>query len=308
VPTAPETAYAHGAYAASLMEIGTPRHLLNSGGWVLERTIRGADGARDAMGCYPLFTCKNWDGLRGDLEDLGRELVSLVVVTDPMASVTTESLSGCFVDLLRPFKPHYVADLSRQPETFVDAHHRRNARKALRVVDVEVSQALDVWSDDWTNLYAHLIRHHSISGMQAFSPDSLSAQLRVPGAVALRATQSGTTVAMLVWYVDRDVAYYHLGASSPVGYTLKASFGLFWESLRYFADKGIRWIDLGGAAGAAASDGDGLARFKHGWSTETRTAYLGGRVFDPHAYACLSGGRGIRTGDYFPAYRAGEFV
>lgn len=306
--TARRGAYAHSDYAATLAEFGTPRQLSASGGSVLERRIGDDRQARDAMGCYPIFSCTEWNALPDDLEVLQRDLVSLVLVSDPMAPVAPEWLSRCFVDLVRPFKDHFVADLSRTPEHFVDAHHRRNARSALRTVEVETNERPYAWAGEWTRLYEELIRHHAITGMRTFSERALSAQLYLPGAVALRALYKGATVAMLVWYVDDEVAYYHLGASSPQGYALKASFGLFWESLRYLAARGVAWVDFGGAAGATFRADDGLARFKRGWSTDTRTAYLCGRVFDAVAYDNLADARGIRARDYFPAYRTGEFV
>jgi GNAT acetyltransferase-like protein len=260
------------------------------------------------MGCYPLFCCADWNGLPADLERLGHDLVSLVLVTDPMADLTPTWLEHCFRDLSRPFKQHYVADLSRPREQFVDPHHRRNARQALDNVSIEVTETPYVWAAEWTSLYQQLIAHHSITGISAFSSKSLAAQLKVPGAVAVRARHAEATVAMLVWYVDGDVAYYHLGASSPEGYARKASFGLFWESLAYFADRGTAWLELGGGAGTVVSDDGGLSRFKRGWSTGTRTAYLCGRILDPGAYADLTADSGVESGKYFPAYRVGEFI
>ena len=61
----PVTGYMHPGHAASLAEFGTPRELPRSGGWLLERAIPGA-AARDAMGAYPLFACRDWTSLRAD--------------------------------------------------------------------------------------------------------------------------------------------------------------------------------------------------------------------------------------------------
>ena len=90
------------------------RWLPASGGWLLERPIAGSD-YRDAMGCYPLFVCRDWGGLAADLEPLRHELVSLALVTDPFGQYDEALLHGCF-DVVMPFKPHFVADLS-QPIT-----------------------------------------------------------------------------------------------------------------------------------------------------------------------------------------------
>jgi hypothetical protein len=72
-------------------------------------------------------------------------------------------------------------------------------------------------------------------------------------------------------------------------------------ALEALAARGVRTVDLGGAAGGHDAD-TGLARFKRGWATGTRTAWLGGRVLDAAGVARLGGARGT----YFPAYRAGK--
>ena len=76
------TGYMHPGYVESLKEFGTPRALPRCRGWILERQIPGYP-YHDAMGCYPLFACQDWSQLHLDLEEVGSELVSLALVTDP---------------------------------------------------------------------------------------------------------------------------------------------------------------------------------------------------------------------------------
>lgn len=298
--------YTHPGYAAALSEFGAPRHLPRSGGWVLERSISQTP-YRDAMGCYPLFACQDWSQLHLDLEELQPELVSLALVADPFGEYDSEYLNKCFPDLVMPFKQHMIVDLSRPPETFVNAHHRRNARKALERLHVERCVDAGSFADEWTSLYANLIARHEIRGISSFSEASLKAQLAVPGLTMFRASAAGETVGMTLWYSDRGVAYYHLGAYSEVGYNLRASFGIFWRAIEYFASQGLQWLNLGAGAGLAATEQDGLGRFKQGWATDTRTAYFCGRVFDREKYTeCLKAAQ-VETTTYFPAYRKGEF-
>ena len=94
--------YAHRDYAASLVEFGRPRELPNCAGWILERGIPGSS-AFDAMGCYPLFSCRDWSALPDDLEALRGQVVSLSVVLDPFGRATPEFLQKCFPDICIPF-------------------------------------------------------------------------------------------------------------------------------------------------------------------------------------------------------------
>ncbi|MBA3607381.1 MAG: GNAT family N-acetyltransferase [Chthoniobacterales bacterium] len=296
--------YSHPAYADSLTEFGRPRFLPACGGWVLERAIPGA-AARDAMCCYPIFSCRDWTSLPSDLEALDDDLVSLVMVTDPFGNYSETLLASAFPDLVLRFKEHFVTDLQPGPNSFVTSHHQYYARKALEKVTVtrchDPLEALDEWSD----LYAALVARHQLSGIKAFSRSVFATQLGVPGMVMLRAQHEGETVGAHLWYEEGEVAYSHLTASSPSGYELMAAYALSWRALEYFAGK-VRWLDWGAGAGLTASESDGLSRFKRGWANDRRAAYLCGRVCDRLRYDKLAAAKGDASRAYFPAYRIDE--
>ena len=281
-----------------------PRLLPLSAGWILERSIDGFP-YHDAMGCYPLFVCQDWTQLEADLDQV-EGLVCLSLVTDPFGKYDAGNLQRCFPDLVTPFKQHFVIDLSRDPETFVDSHHRRNARKAFSKLAVEKCANPPVILDDWIDLYRTLVEKHRITGLAAFSRESFAKQLAVPGIVAFRAVSDDTTVGMLLWYEQDNRAYYHLGAYSARGYELRASFALFDYSIKYFAQREFEWLSLGSEAGVGKSEASGLSRFKQGWSTGTRTAYFCGRIFDHKKYQEVVLTKNVPATEYFPAYRAGD--
>jgi hypothetical protein len=297
-----DAGYLHPDYAASLAEFGEPRLLPESGGWLLVRAIPKTD-RRDAMGCYPLFCCANWSALESDLAGL-REVVSLTAVADPFADAGVDDLRRCFPELVRPFKEHYVVDL-RQPS--VSRHHRQKLRQAARAVTVEELSTPSAHAAEWERMYDRLRARRGLAGIRAFSAAAFRRQLAIPDCVAFRALSGGRCVAMNLWYVMRDVAYYHLGASEEEGYRLSASYPLFEAALGTFATRGLRWLNLGASAGSQSSE-DGLARFKRGWASGTRTAHLCGRILDGEVYARLTAGLGPAENGYFPAYRAGEFA
>jgi hypothetical protein len=299
------TGYLHSEYAQSLSEFGEPLRLPKSGSWLLKRMI---DNTRmDAMGTYPLFACSDWKSLKCDFTQVGESLVSVIVVTDPFGEYDETLLHDCFGDLVIPFKSHFVNDLARAPESVISQHHARNAAIGLKQVMVERCEDPSSHLDDWVSLYSVLIQRHQISGIRAFSTSSFAKQLRTPGIVAFRAFRNLQTVGMILWYVQNGVAYYHLGAYTDEGYRLLASFALFRRALDYFAVCGLKYANLGAGAGLGSSAEDGLSRFKQGWSTAVRTAYLCGRIFDREKYDHLVRTRGVGTTTYFPAYRKGEF-
>lgn len=293
--------YSSKDYALSFVEYGFVIHLAYSRGWLIKRPIADSN-YYDAIGCYPIFCCQDWALLS---EDLAAQdgLVSLTLVTDPFGTYDTSTLEKCFPDLVIPFKDHYVVDLSAEPDAFVHPHHKKNANKALQSLSVERVQPSDTLLAEWIGLYENLTARHHIRGMAAFSHRSFAAQFHVPGLVIFRVTIGGKCIGTVLWYLQGDTAYYHLGAYSDEGYKHKASFALFWESIQYFRRAGVRWLSLGAGAGLQPKE-DGLTRFKSGWATGTRTAYLCGRIWDRVVYDKLS--KRSQGTKYFPAYRAGE--
>ena len=298
------TGYLHPAYAASFCDWGQPLSLPRSGGWLVARTIPGTD-ARDAMGCYPIFACRCWEGLGEDISSLAQDFVAVSLVTDPFGDFEPQMLQRVFPDRCVPFKEHLVADLSVSRELAVASHHRRNALRALRHFRVDLcTRPLD-FLDDWVCLYQSLMMRHGIVGLLRFSRAIFARQFEVPGLTLLRAELDGVIVGMAMWYEQHDVAYFHLSAFDREGYKWGgASYALLWTAWEWFAPR-AHWLALGAAAGSIAQE-DGLSQFKRGWATASRTVYFCGRVFDPKRYEELTC-HGSKT-DYFPAYRAGEFA
>ena len=300
-----ENGYLHPDYAESLRDFGRPRALPHSGGYVLERAIPGTVD-RDAMGCYPLFCCANWEALGDDLRDL-HDLVSVVCVVDPFSPCDRATLAGWF-DVVIDFKTHFVTELTQPVEAIVSPSHQATVRQVLRRINVEVCAEPAKHLDEWSILFNYLIQRRHITGIRAFSPAAFAHQLALPGMVMFRATSlDGQTIGMDLWYVQGDVAYGHLAAFSPRGYELRASYGTKWHVLRYFDGK-VRWLDLAGASGINPRSDDGLSVFKRGWATGTRMARLCGKILDRPRYERLCAARGVGDTRYFPAYREGEFA
>jgi hypothetical protein len=283
--------YASPHYVASLRAHGTPRALSRSGGWLIERAIPGTPWV-DLAGPYPLLDVPRWEHLARDLECLDRHdeppdaaaspnptdtsssrslpAVSVVAVLTPFCPLSPESIRAAFPHRCAPYKQHLLVDLRRPTAGHPTGHHARNLRKAHQAVQVDVASSADelaALGDDWCALYGALRERHQIAGPSDFSPSALREQLGVPGIRATRARLDGRTVAMALWLQRGDQAYYHLGASSPEGYAVRASYALFATAIEVLAAD-ARWLDLGAGAGTSASEDDGLTRFKRGWSTD----------------------------------------
>ena len=298
-----EIGYLHPLYPQSLVEWGKPRLLSTSGGWILERSIPSSP-FNDAMGCYPLFFCRRWDCLADDLQAIKDELVSLALVADPFGCYEPGDLQDIF-DHVIPFKDHYIADLQRPINEIASRHHRYYARKCLETVQVEICEQPIQHLDEWVNLYSRLSQRIGIRGMRAFSRPAFEKQLLIPGLVMFRALQDGETIGASICMLQGETAYGHLMGINETGQRANVSYGLYWTHLSYLADK-VRWLDWGGTSGLQGSSQDGLSQFKRGWSTETRTAYFCGKIFNSTRYEELVHARAVEQGGYFPAYRQGE--
>jgi hypothetical protein len=295
--------YAHPLYAASFRSNSQAIELKQSGSWILKRKIIRTDHY-DAMGCYPLFCCRNWPSLKQDFKALGKDIYTLSVVTDPFGKYKYKDLQSTFNHIATPYKKHFVIDLSKDPKTYISSHHQRNIRTALKSVQVEFSDQPKRLVPTWIKLYQQLIQRHDIQGVAAFSAQTLTDQLGVPGIKVFYAMESSSIIGMMLWYIQQQVAYYHLAAYTDRGYELKASFALFQKAIDYFSATGLSWISLGAGAGVQGNATDGLTRFKKGWSTGTRMAYFCGHVFNQKGYSELLQERGIKEEPFFPAYRS----
>lgn len=296
--------YGHPAYASTFAEFGEPRMLPGSGGWVLQRRTPALPYT-DAMGGYPVFSCRDWNELPSDLDLLAQECVSLVLVTDPFGQFNVASLS-CQFDSVVPYKDHLVTDLREYSDISMSAKTRRNVRNSLKNLHVEVCPDPESHLDDWVALYADFCASRGVTGIRKFSRQSFRNLFSVPGLTVLRAFSDNVTVGINLWMESGNVAYGHLGATNALGRRHMAFYALYWLALNHFRDR-VRWLDLGSTPGQANTNENGLFRFKQRWATGCRPVFLCTRVFDPDKYSELVRATGRETSEYFPAYRQGEF-
>ena len=293
------TGYAHPSYVQTLSDFGTPISLLRGGAWLLSRPIPCSDQF-DAIGAYPFFTCSDYAALRLELDHL-TAIVSVAVVPDLFSFGSASILSTSF-DSVIPFKTHYLTDLEIGFGRYLHRHHRRYASKGLSNFDVVRASDPVAYGSEWAEIYQHLVVRHRISRLSAFTPNSLSRQLEVPGCLYFRAVRDAVVHGAMVCYLDRGVAYAHLISTTAVGQKLSAQYALYWTAIEH-CRRLARWFVLGSVPSLSiGQENSGLALFKAGWATATCQGYFCGHVIDPKRYEALCALLG-RGGSNFPAYR-----
>ncbi len=297
--------YHHPDYASSLKEFGEAFELKQCGGWIIKRPIPGFPFL-DGIGCYPLFSCRDWKLVHLDLDNLKNDLITVSLVTDPFANIEPHDLKKSF-DIVHPFKNHYIIDLSEEWENKIDRRHKQKVRKALKEVKIEICSDPAFYLDDWMRLYGSLIQRHKITGIKAFSRECFQEQLAIPGMVLILGKMDGEVVSANMVLMRNQIAYGHLAASSLKGYQVNAAYSIFWATFKYLAEQGIKYFDLGAAAGLKSQARDGLDQFKRGWTKNKQIVYFCGRIFNPEVYGEICKKKGIVETEYFPAYRMGEF-
>ncbi|MBI9016344.1 MAG: hypothetical protein JEZ07_03680 [Phycisphaerae bacterium] len=299
------TGYLHADYAMSLREFGQPYQLPRSKGWILRRKIPGTNYF-DAMGIYPYFCCQNWDKLKEDLDNL-HDLISIIMIPDPFGDYTESYLKECFSDLAVPYKEHYVADFSKSMGEILSHHHRRDCRVSLRKVDIEIVENPVEHIDTWMNLHNNLVKKHNITGIKAFSRQSFAEQLQLPGTLFLIARHNNIPVGALIAIQYNDILNLHVVGYSAEGYKNLCIYALYYTAYDFSRNK-VKWGNIGGVPGAQPDKVDHYKIFKQGWATETRMAYLCGRIFNKDIYDKLTIASGNTPGktNYFPLYRTGQ--
>ncbi|MDF7798502.1 hypothetical protein P4C99_03460 [Pontiellaceae bacterium B1224] len=299
------TGYASRNYAYSLAEFGDPIHLPRCDGYLLKRAIPGTPFF-DAMGCYPLFFCRDWSQLCNDLEELPSEIISVSFVADPFGHHSPSDLEVC-LDVVNPFKVHYIVDLKKPMESIGSNHHRKHASQALENIRVEVCRQPEGFAEKWTEIYQTLALRHNIRGIKAFSKTAFEQQLAMPEIEVLLAFLNDEIIGAQLYFIQDDVVHCHLGAVSDHGYKEGAFYAMDYLSYSHFSER-AKWLDLGGGAGFSGSGNDGLSLYKKGWSSKTRPVYFCGKIVNQEAYQDLAPLQGQEETNYFPAYRLGEFA
>lgn len=296
--------YSHPLYAQSFQEIGQPIFLPSARGWLIKRKILGTE-YYDAMAPYPLFSCEDWNALPHDLDQLRHDLVSVTLVLPPLIQLPLLTFQNYF-DVFYSYKDHYILDFSIPLENSISKGRRKDARRALKQVFVEVEPSPLCYLEEWFSLYQNLISKHNITGIRTFSRASFERQLSIPGMTYFRAMNGDQVVGGNLYLLHDDIVYFHLSAFAIEGYKLDAAYAIQWFALQYFLSK-AKWMNLGGGTTAGAGQIDGLDKFKMGWSSSSAKSLFCGKILDQTRYMEITSKKNQIAGGWFPAYRYGDY-
>lgn len=290
--------YSSVAYARTFSE--TVLDLPACRGNLLVRSVPGTSH-RDACGCYPLFSCANWDSFPADIGALPTDLLTVSMVVSPFSPFSEVELRALF-PLVRPLSAHYLVDLNSNSAP--SRHHRRKLRSARPGVEIALVDDPASALDAWLSLYEVLVAKHDVRGLRRFSRTIFSAQLQVPGTVLIAARKDGRWLGIDWYYQDGASVFSHLSAYSAEGYQLSISYPMMAAAIDYFRGR-ASILDIGGAP---AGDGaKGIADFKSGWTNLTAPSWFCGRALKLQDYLTISDGVPPERESFFPCYRRSDY-
>jgi len=296
--------YESSEYASAFASFGTVLTLPQSQLRLIKRRI--THDAFDLIGLYPYSMCNSVLAINGDhdqavLRQTGA--VALSFVLSPFDATHAEQSSRDW-DCMKRFKSHFVIDFETAWKKQISKKTRYYANKGQRLHEIEpIAVDADV-ANTFHRLYQSTVQRHSITGVQNFSIASLHRQMTTPGAFVLRASVGDKTSGMIICMINSDHANYHLVAVADEFRDQSTNHALLLAAADRCASQGVKFLNLGGGAGTATDDSDGLFRFKRKWTPLSLHTSLFGRILDRKKYRSLSQFTRTTSSTFFPSYRA----
>lgn len=290
--------YASYETASLYRHIGVPIEIPEWKCWLLKRVIPETDQF-DCIGSYPMLIIDRDANLLGGinrLSDMG--IISVVFVTDTFTCPSHQNMITVF-DYNKPFKTHFIYN-TKIGSIQYNKHHRYEIKQALKQIEIRIISLKD-YIEDWIILYQGLIQKHNIRGASALSKEALENLVNLNDITSIAAFKDNKMVSCHLWIKYQQYVYSFLAASNEEGYRHRASYAIYDAAIQYFTD--VDMINFGGCAGAIDNVQDGLAKFKAGFSNDSKMSYVFGSVIKPETYTKLCGSN-TENIHYFPAYRA----
>ncbi len=181
--------------------------------------------------------------------------------------------------------------------------NKRNINKAKRKgVQVIVDEDLR-YLKDFQHLYEETMTRNEADTSFYFPDDYYEEQMKesiLYEPKLLIARHEDKTIAGAIVLLGKQLAHYHLGASSSEYLPLRANNLLFDEMVQYCQKQGHSLLHLGGGTGGD----DGLFRFKSSFTNGNHFDFkIAKHVLDQDVYRQLTKDKTLQQQHYFPGYR-----
>lgn len=299
--------FAQADYAKSLHGNAQLIHLPHVDGWVVRRSFKGHGVAEnittDLSNPYPMFSCLNLQHIKDDIKILETSSdVSLTLRTDVFDEAIIPKIRSDF-DFIRPFKTHYIAELSTPWREFASRNCRRYAAKAEASFQISRVMSPPDYAASLLKLNQTILKRVDVAFNVNLTEDILRQLLALPEVVLFDARNDDGLQGLALYMRYGDNVYAHTLGVTDQGRSDYAVYGLYGHALDYFQDN-ARAIDFGGNPGMAEDSENSIGSFKRAWSNKTQVSFICGKVLRPSLYEDLCQSRSVLQGDFFPAYRA----
>jgi lipid II:glycine glycyltransferase (peptidoglycan interpeptide bridge formation enzyme) len=181
-------------------------------------------------------------------------------------------------------------------------HHRRVVRKAEGQVELEIREnPADL--DEFAALYATTMRRREAESFYFFPAaywEELAEGLK-DALVLFEARDEDGLAAAALSLASPPWLHYHLGATSDRARRVGVAALLMLTAARWGRERGFSLFHLGGGVGGRE---DSLWEYKRRFAPDGALPMrIGKAIHDLEAYRALTGGEGLETGGFFPAYR-----
>ncbi|WP_442604290.1 lipid II:glycine glycyltransferase FemX [Paenibacillus sp. KN14-4R] len=190
----------------------------------------------------------------------------------------------------------------KQEEGRFSEHHRRAIRKATKF-ELEFAERPTSDLSQFLPLYTKTMDKRDALSYYYFSNEYFEKLARDLGdrMKLLEIKHQETVISSALFFIEGDIAQYHLQGSSREHETFFPSHYLIYRTMEYMRQSGCKWLHLGGGY---AGNEDGLYRFKKGFDTKGELPfYIGKRIHNQEQYQSLLQQINPQELAYFPIYR-----
>lgn len=290
-----------GFYQAGYSESLGPNILLTHSDSYLNKRVIGTTDHYDLVSPYPMFAGRNFSAIGQDIRSLSEtDAVSMTIRSDAFFEKTvgqTESVWGWF----RPFKTHYITNLSKPWRDTAARNAKRYEERARRTFTFSEVLNPAFYASDLRRLNSIIVNRKRGTNTKIIAEKVLKHQLGLSGARLFKASNSNGIQGLAFFMVTEKRAYAYMIGATDEARSNNVIYGLYGFALDIFQNE-MDNVDFGGVPGTSDDQSHPIAQFKQLWTNETAQSFICGKVFRPDVYKKLSEAHPTSHANFFPAY------